>query len=214
MQPQTVEVWRKVKAAGAAGIDMAALKAAMPGCADVSKRVTNLRGMGYIKPLTDAKHPHYVVTTKVPAAALEDDDAEADDTATEAEWKATVRSKTPQGVPPGVPNSVFHLGQMHGAEAGAPVLGERPRTLIGEEGEILIPVLRPPKSAATEAPAPAPEPRFELHSDGVLLIDPAGDGTEPIALQPSVTRRLFRWLDQLGGLQLTRLVEQGAEARS
>lgn len=50
-----------------------------------------------------------------------------------------------------------------------------------------------------------PEARFSLCSDGVFTIE-HGDA-EPISLPPSVTREMFRWLDRLGGLDLSHVLE-------
>lgn len=236
MHADTVAVWKLIKEAGTTGLLMDEIKAALPQIPDVPKRVTNLRGMSYIRPTSDDKRPRYAATSKVPLAAIEagDDDADDDEAETEAIARAEARSKAPRGVPPGVPSSVFHLAQLTAGAAAADDDVAQPRSVTTREQhhqadrEYFVPRFQPeplsrgagPWGDAPVAPTPQGQvfkpatPHFELHSDGVLVIDAAGDGTEPISLPPTLTRHLFRWLDQLSGLHLSRLVATDTEAAS
>jgi hypothetical protein len=231
MHASTVDVWKLIQQAGPNGLSMDEIKAALPNLTDVPKRVTNLRGMSYIRPTSAEKRPRYAVTSKVPLAAIASGKALEDDASVEAELRAEARSKAVHGVPPGVPSSIFHLGQMHATSASAePTAADVAKAAPAPAApapapagpfslpRLEIPTLKPLR-AQLQARQPAepdrsmggpvrqaPTPRFELHSDDALLIDPAGDGAEPITLTPTVTRHLFRWLDRIGGLQLSRLV--------
>ncbi|MDP3224412.1 MAG: hypothetical protein Q8M96_14870 [Rubrivivax sp.] len=170
------------------------------------------------------------VQRRKPGTAAEDPD-DGDD---EADFRAKA---APKGVPRGVPNSVFALGGLvagsvgtaaaagadavsavvHGAVTsasdaaatalqrvtGGPVPDMNARVEL-EERELFI-------SAAHHSDRALPQtlnPRFELHSDNLLVIHLSGDDPEPISLPATVTRALFRWLDRQGGTQLARLTEE------
>lgn len=228
MHPLARKLVQTIAAAGKDGMSRAAIDSALPEDDQRYKRLANLVTLGYLRKDGRYSKACFVATGKQPPEC--DGKWDAEDL-----MRAEARDKTPKGVPPGVPNSVFHMGQLAGGvAAGNPSTTEGAEAFKPSTGAILaVPQWNAPQPSAriepdtreyvvpviselkvAPKPAPAAEPRFELHSDGVLLIDPAGDGTEPIALQPTVTRRLFRWLDQIGGLRLSRLVEQGAEATS
>lgn len=61
-----------------------------------------------------------------------------------------------------------------------------------------------PPAARPASTAPA-APVFSLDSQGTFTIE-TPDLEQPVALPPRVTRAMFRWLDQLAGLDLERLV--------
>lgn len=236
MHAQTREVLRMISAVGDVGILRTDLRQHFPNDGSLGKRLDNLVENGYVIKRGKYNDSRFFATSK---RADEADAAAAtpagDDP--EALMRAEARSKTPQGVPPGVPSSIFHLGQMHAAAAGAreaeaaPPAATAPAVAAAPAAAgpfsvapLVIPTFQPQREAparATAAPPPPAgtvfkplTPHFELHSDGVLVIDPAGDGTEPISLPPTLTRHLFRWLDQLSGLHLSRLVAADTEAAS
>jgi hypothetical protein len=262
MHPDTIAVWELVRKAGPEGLLRTEIKAALPDDTEVHKRLFNLSQRGYLVHEGAGGESRYKPTSKEPckatlatvkagaqrsakpvAASSPAPSTGAVDEDPEDAMRREARSKTPQGVPPGVPNSVFDLGRTlcggksaglpeaaaEAAPVAAPTSAPAPAALSAAQraglpwnqpAQLDIPTLgklpahlTPRKPAAPPDAAP-PEPRFELHSDGVLLIDPAGDGAEPIALHPTVTRHLFRWLDRIGGLRLSRLFECGTEATS
>ncbi len=245
MHPFTLQLWQRLHAAGAEGLLRTELREEFPGRDDLAKRLANLVTLGYVLQQGKYNEARFTATTKVPPSATKAADEAAARKAEDPEdaMRREARSKTPQGVPAGVPNSVFDLGRTlcggksaglpeaaaEAAPVAAPPSAPAPAALSAAQraglpwnqpAQLDIPTLgklpahlTPRKPAAPPDAAP-PEPRFELHSDGVLLIDPAGDGTEPIALHPTVTRHLFRWLDRIGGLQLSRVFECGTEATS
>lgn len=233
MHAQTREVLRMIATVGDVGILRTDLRQHFPNDGSLGKRLENLVENGYVIKRGKYNDSRFFATSKradAAAATPAGDDPEA-------LMRAEARSKTPQGVPPGVPSSIFHLGQMHAAAAGAreaeaappaatsPAVAAAPAAAGPFSVEPLrIPTLRPLREQLERRAAAAPPaegqlfkpatPHFELHSDGVLVIDPAGDGTEPISLPPTLTRHLFRWLDQLSGLHLSRLVATDTEATS
>ncbi len=244
MHPLTRQALAAIQAAGPQGILREDLKAKITVDSVLSKRLDNLIFHGYV--IKQGKHnkARFIATGKVPSdATAADAEAAIDGGDPEAAMRADALRKTPKGVPPGVPNSVFALGAvLNGATtsaaaaeaAGAALLAEpapAPKRELGttaafpwnQPPKLDIPTLgQLPGHLVPRKPAAEPEgvlpkpptPRFELHSDGVLVIDPAGDGIEPIALPPTLTRQFFRWLDRIGGLQLSQLLEDEAPAEA
>lgn len=229
MHPFTRELWQRLHAAGPDGMLRSELRAAYPDRDDIAGRLGNLVTLNYARQVGKYKDARFIATGKVPSTPAAG--ASAEDP--EAQLKAEALAKTPQGVPPGVPNSVFDLGRTlcgidlqraaevaepEAAPTAAPAAAAPPAAGPWSMPPLEIPTLKPLREQLqARQPAEhdrsmggpvrkAPTPRFELHSEGSLLIDPSGDGVEPITLTPTVTRHLFRWLDCIGGLQLNRLV--------
>lgn len=216
MHPATAEIWRFVRDCGEAGTTSSVLHTKFDVVGErtaTTKRINNLVLMGFLKGAGPNCNRQYTITAKCPvgqmlqphAPALPKPEAApspakshkaarkppgdaADDDSTEELFAPRVPVS---GVPPGVPNSVFALGDM---AAGLPP---------AHNG------VPPPLSAAALAmqPAPAPAPRFALQSTGELVIQYPGPEALPIELPPDVTRALFRFLDLLGGTSLNRLAQ-------
>lgn len=107
----------------------------------------------------------------------------------------------PKGVPRGVANSVFALGALIAGTLS-------PAAATGTEAACHTPQRRELFIQPAHQHAQTLNPRFELHSDNMLVIDLSGEDAEPIVLPATVTRALFRWLDRLGGTHLPRLTEE------
>ena len=227
MHPQTLDLYCAVAAHMPEGISSEALRAQLHDipAAKVTGRLSNLSVQGYLKAEGMGRGTLWRTTQLVPKAFMQRATADADDS-TDALFKVP---PPPSGVPRGVANSVFALGSMMAGAVGSAT--ETVGDVLAEAGATVAAVTAPaaaPKPAHAPAAEPASaapglgwvaaqevaradsQPRFELHSEGILVIDPAGDGAEPIALTPTVTRALFRWLDRIGGLQLADLVEEAA----
>lgn len=205
MHAATAEIWRYVRDCGEATASVLRTKFHVAGDGNATtKRIGNLVLMGFLKgsgpggngnrlytitakcPVGQSLQPHAPALPQ-PATAAKSHKAggnAADDEDTERLFAP--RDAVP-GVPPGVPNSVFALGDM---AAGLPP---------ARNG------VPPPLSAAALAPQPAPAPRFALQSTGELVIQYPGPQAAPIELPPDVTRALFRFLDRLGGTSLNSL---------
>ena len=225
MHPATRQLLDTIAAAGPDGIGRAELRAARGADDKLYKRLSNLIANGYVLQQGKYSAARFVATSKPTAETELKCDAEV-------LMRAEAAAKTPKGVPPGVPNSVFHMGQLSAEAAAAPAPTPASVMRLGDSFDGLEargyhvprfdgeparagpgPWRDPPKPTAPQGEVFKPRtPHFELHSDGVLVIDPAGDGTDPITLPPTLTRHLFRWLDCIGGLQLSRLVATEASA--
>lgn len=104
------------------------------------------------------------------------------------------------GVPAGVANSVFRLAVVETTMGSAPAEGVPTFTGVNIDAPTAERVFGTRAAAQQQQAA-----RFSLCSDGVFTIE-HGD-TDPISLPPSVTRQMFRWLDRIGGMQLTQMLE-------
>jgi hypothetical protein len=218
MHDSTRVIWRLVRDAGKAGIALDELVARQPlGRQETRSRLQTLTRSGYCtRKDGDGGFTWFEGEHCVPGEEPGGDDDTDDGFPPPA--------PAPKGPPAGVPSCVWDLGKVPALSADATPLAtaKRPDAVPPAPPPAPLPNLRRLREELTPGVTlkdgtrltvvpgrpPAPEqakPRFELHSDGCFLIDPAGDGTEPITLQPTVTRAMFRWLDQLAGLSLQRL---------
>lgn len=269
MHPVTAEIWRYVRDCGATGAwsQDIYLRFTEQGQRAVTRvRINTLVLQDFIKGQGDKRNRLYHVTEKVPVgqslqlhAAEEARQRKAKPTTragreelADDDTEALFAPRQPvNGVPPGVPNSVFAIGAQF---AGLPPprfdLDPAVGTLVAlatadyQVGQVMLPPGFGPKLPAAPAPAPVPReplaparngvpvlpaalltppappappapakpaPMFALYSNGSLVIRNVGNKPEPFELPPDATRALFRWLDRLGGTDLTSLCSsQGA----
>ncbi len=229
LTPAARIMWRAVRDAGVDGIKPDELRARVADLvagvdeANLKNRLQYLKTAGYLSFKGQRRTGVWNLGTKVPKGELPTPGADPTDgidlsvhEEPEAELEGPL-SKAVQGVPKGVPNSVWALGQVAEptqAPRSEPVdLGERPTWHLmqtdaaGNRSAVV-------SSTHPSRPEPLPalhgecaEPRFALDSHNRLSID---DGSV-IVFEPHVTRALFRWLDRLGGTNLARITaEEGA----
>ena len=93
------------------------------------------------------------------------------------------------------------------APSAGPSAGPPPAPRTAPQPVALTPRL---SARVPAAPAKPTAPVFELHSDGILVLDIEANPATAIVVPARVTRALFRWLDCLGGTNLQRLTETEA----
>lgn len=219
MHAETIKVWAAIAAAGQAGVRRLALIEQLglqPPHDAFNKRLSNLVQQDYISRGSAGEGGFlYKATGKVPpgaasAAAV----ADGEDLDTDHLFK---RREPVKGVPPGVPNSVFALGDSASTGVRSAVGTEfAATTLDGVDIDHVHQVIAeaaglPHAQGVVSNVAKTGEPHFELHSNGTLVIWTTARSWT--TLKPDVTRAFFAWLDQLGGLHLQRLLpKQGGRA--
>jgi hypothetical protein len=129
-------------------------------------------------------------------------------------WHITGKAPLGETLPAWFPNTALQ-------EAGEPAAGPAPKPAAAKHKAEVDEPFHPPVSGVPRGVpnsvfalgamvnvdrAATREAHFSLSGDGVFTIE-HGEA-EPIALPPSVTRQMFRYLDRLGGLDLGRLVQE------
>lgn len=224
MKAHLVLLWNLVGEAGAAGITVEALAHLMPGtqAKKISSELSYLRTLEYVDVSGGrAKGARWRVTG-VPVGQQPPEWMRAAEmprrpssvfalaaAPVPADWTLKGR-RTPPPAGAKLLDDDDDDDQAEGVDIDAAHTRPKPGSTASELGWVAPTVAttatEPPPYLPERASAPY-EPHFALHSDGTFEIhDQDPQLSDPIVLQPSTTRALFRWLDHLGGTHLSRTV--------